>query len=162
MLTLKERELVLKWDKQGKGQQLIAELLGCNQSSISRLIAKYHRHGLVENLKRSGRPTILTKINLENIREKITREVKAANEKYCSLNPKQMSSIIKKEVGKEYSGRHIERIMHKIGFSRITPRPKHIKNDPVKVNEFSETKSTALRKLLYKGVEDYVIELHRW
>lgn len=136
MLTLKERELVLKWDKQGKNQQLIAELLGCNQSSISRLIAKYNRHGRVENLKRSGRPTMLTKDNLEIIRGKITREVKAANEKYCSLNTKQMSKIIKQEVGKEYSERHVERIMHKIGFSRIMPRPQHIKNDPVKVEQF--------------------------
>ena len=138
MLTLKERELVLKWDKQGKEQQLIAELLGCNQSSISRLITKFNKYGRVENLKRSGRPTILTKNNLEKIKITITQEVKAANEKYCSLNTKQMSGIIKKEVGKEYSGRHVERIMHRIGFSKITPRPKHIKNDPVKVNEFRD------------------------
>jgi len=146
MLTIKERELILKWKNEGKVQQEIAELLGCNQSAVSRLIAKHKKHGKVENLERSGRPTLLTKKNLNKLKEKITYEVKVANENYCSINTKQMSSIIKKEVGKEYSERHVERIIHKIGFSRITPRPQHIKNDPQKVGEFRDEFKKKLKR----------------
>jgi len=73
---------------------------------------------------------------LKKLRRKILHDIKSANEKYCSLNTKQLSDIIKKEVGKEYSLRHVERIMHKLDFSLITPRTRHTKHDQKRVDEF--------------------------
>jgi transposase len=52
------------------------------------------------------------------------------------VDVKQFSQIIEKETNKKYSTRHIERVLHKLDFSRIIPRPQHIKNDPKKVKEF--------------------------
>ena len=40
MIPINERKLVLKWDEKNKTQQEIAELLGCHQTSISRLLSK--------------------------------------------------------------------------------------------------------------------------
>ena len=34
--------------------------------------------------------------------------------------------------------RHVERIMHKLGFSLITPRPQHLRHDQNKVDKFRE------------------------
>lgn len=138
MINLQTRELVLKWTKDGKTQQQIADLVGSNQSSISRLITKYKKTGKFENLPRSGKPTPLTKETLAQLKKQFKKEAKAANKKFCSIDVKQFSEIIEKEINKKYSGRHVQRILHKLNFSRVTPRSQHIKNDPKKVTQFRE------------------------
>lgn len=138
MLTLKERKLVLQWSQKGKTQQEIAELLGCNQASISRLIRKYKSKGTIKNLPRSGRPTKLTKKNLTLLKRKILSLIKSLNDNFNSVNTKQVAQLVKQEIGEAYSLRHIERIMHKLGFSLITPRPQHLRHDQEKVDNFRE------------------------
>jgi transposase len=136
MIPIQTRELVLKWNNEGKTQQQIADLVGCNQSAISRLIVKYNKTGKVKNLPRSGRPTPLTNATLKKLKKEFVREARAANKKFCSVDVKQFSEMIEKKSKKKYSLRHVERILHRLDFSRITPRPQHIKNDPKKVKEF--------------------------
>ena len=138
MLTKQQRELIIKLKQDGKKQQDIAQLIGCSQAAVSKWISKYVSGRTLETLPRSGRPTKLNKAKLRKLRSKLLSEVKKVNKKYCSLNTKQLSGIIKKEVGREYSLRHVERIMHKLGFSLIKPRKKHIKQDPKRVEKFRE------------------------
>lgn len=136
MINLQARELVLKWNNEGKTQQQIADLVGCNQSAISRLIVKYNKTGSVINLPRCGRPTPLTKKTLTKLKSEFKKEARAANKNFCSIDTKQFSTMIEKETNKKYSTRHVERILHKLDFSRITPRSQHIRNDPKKVEKF--------------------------
>src|SRR4030042_1128867 len=136
MINLQTRELVLKWIKQGKTQEEIADLAGCHQSAISRLIAKYKKTGSLKNRFRSGRPTPLTKETIALLKEDFKSKARAANKNFCSINTKKFSELIQKTTGKTYTTRHGERILHKLDFSRITPRSQHIKNDPAKVAAF--------------------------
>lgn len=138
MIHTQTRELVLKWNKERRTQQQIADLAGCNQSAISRLIAKYKKTGSVKNMPRSGRPTPLTKKTLAKLKIEFRKEALAANKHFCSIDVKQFSQMIEKKTRKKYSTRHMQRILHHLDFSRITPRPQHIKNDPKKVQEFRE------------------------
>ena len=138
MIPIQKRELIVEWDKKGKTQQEIAELLNCNQSSVSRFLRKYERKGVVQNLPRSGRPTKLTKKNLSQLRDKILAKIKDANNEFCSVSTKQVGNIIRQEIGETYSLRHVERTMHKLGFSLITPRPQHIRHDQEKVDAFRD------------------------
>ena len=138
VLTIKERELVLQWNQKGKSQEDIASLLGCHQSSISRLLKKYDCESSLLNLPRSGRPTKLTKKNLSLLKKKIYSLVKSANADYCAVSTKEVVQLVEQEIGKAYSIRHIERIMHKLGFSLITPRPQHIRHDQEKVDAFRD------------------------
>lgn len=138
MLSVKERKLIIQWNENGKNQQEIAELLNCHQSSVSRFLMKYKHKGIIQNLPRSGRPTKLTSKNLLELKEKILTKIKEANNQYCALSTKQVESIIRQEIGETYSLRHVERIMHKIGFSLITPRPQHLRHDQDKVDKFRD------------------------
>lgn len=138
MINLQTRELVLKWKSEGKTQQQIADLIGCNQSAVSRLIVKFKKTGSVKNLRRSGRPTPLTKKTLAKLKAEFEKQARAANKNFCSIDVKQFSQIIEKETSKKYTVRHVGRILHKLDFSRITPRPQHIRNDPKKVGKFRE------------------------
>ncbi len=138
MITIKERELIIKWDEEGKTQQEIAELLRCNQSSVSRFLAKYQRKGVIQNLPRSGRPTKLTKKTLRQLKSKILAKIEDANKAFCAVSTKEVEKIIRKKVDEAYSLRHVERIMHRLGFSLITPRPQHIRHDQEKVDNFRD------------------------
>lgn len=138
MLTVEQRKIILKLREEGKKQQQIADIIGCSQVTVSKWISGYKSGRTLKTLPRSGRPTKLKDKLLRKLRSKILKEVKKANEKFCSLSTKQLSEIIKKEIGKEYSLRHIERIMHKLGFSLITPRPQHLRHDQKKVDAFRD------------------------
>ncbi len=136
MTSIKERKLIIQWNEKGKTQQEIAELLNCHQTSISRFLSKYKRKGIIQDLPRSGRPTKLTKKNLAKLKNKILTKIKSTNNEYCSVSTKQIGIIIRQEIGETYSLRHVERIMHRLGFSLIIPRPEHIRHDQNKVDKF--------------------------
>lgn len=138
MISIKERKLIIQWDADNKTQQEIAELLGCNQSSVSRFLRKYKQKNIIENLPRSGRPTKLTKKTLSKLKKKILNKIQDANNEFCSVNTKQIGKIIHQEIGELYSLRHVERIMHRLGFSLITPRPQHLRHDQQKVDKFRD------------------------
>lgn len=139
MIPIEQRRVIIQLDKKGKTQQEIAELMDCNQSSVSRLLYKYKHKGNIEDLPRSGRPTKLTKKNLARVKKKLLISIKKANDEYCSVSTKQVKNLIHKEIGKIYSLRHVERIMHRLGFSLITPRPQHLRHDQEKVDAFRKS-----------------------
>ena len=149
MLTIKERKLILQWNHKGKTQQEIAELLGCHQSSVSRLLRKHKRKGIVINLPRSGRPTKLTKPVLAKLRNKITETIKKANKGFCAVSTKKIAEVIEQEVGKAYSHRHVDRLLHKMDFSLVTPRPKHVRHDQKKVDTFREEFKKNFRRSMW-------------
>ena len=138
MLTKQEREFIIKLYEDGKRQQRIAQLLECSQAAVSKWISKYRRGRTLDTLPRSGRPTPLTKETLAKLKEEFAQKARAANKKFCSINTKKFSTLIEQKIGKKYTPRHVERIMHKLDFSRITPRSQHIKNDPAKVAAFRD------------------------
>ncbi len=138
MLTKQERELIIKLHEEGKKQQRIAQLLGCSKAAVSKWISKSRVGRTLDTLPRSGRPTPLTKETLAKLKEEFAQETRAANKKFCSIGTKKFSALIEQRIGKKYTPRHVERIMHKLDFSRITPRSQHIKNDPAKVAAFRD------------------------
>lgn len=148
MITLQERKLIIKLQKDGKKQEYIAQLIGCSQATVSKWVFKNKEGRTLETLPRSGRPTKLNAENLKNLKMKLLSEVKEANKKYCSVKTNQLSEIITKEIGIKYTNRHVERILHRLGFSLITPRSKHIKQNPEKIAEFrSEFKKNSIRNI---------------
>lgn len=138
MLSINERKLILRWNNEDKNQQDIADLIGCSQSAVSRFLMKFHKKGTIQNLPRSGRPTKLKGETLERVKKSILKRIKSANTEYNSVNTKQLGEIIRREIGETYSMRHVERIMHKLGFSLITPRPQHLRHDQEKVDAFRD------------------------
>ena len=138
MLSINERTLILEWNQKGKTQQEIAELLNCHQSSVSRLLYKYKQKSIIVNLPRSGRPTKLKGQTLNLVKEKLLDKITSANAEYNGVSTKQLKEVIKQEIGTTYSLRHVERLMHKLGFSLITPRSQHLHHEQGKVDAFRD------------------------
>lgn len=138
MLNLQERKLVVKLHNQGKKQDYIANLIGCSQPTVHRWIHNDASGRTLQTLPRSGRPTKLTNKNLSLLKKKILSVIKSANDNFNSVSTKQVAQLIKQEIGETYSLRHIERIMHKLNFSLITPRPQHLRHNQEKVDAFRD------------------------
>ena len=133
---IKERELIIKLHNEGKKQQIIANILGTSQQKVSFWVKRFKKTRILENKIRSGRPSNFSDDKLSLIKSKIVKKVVSKNLKYSSCTSKELRKIISKEIKKPISMRHTRRILHKIGFSLITPRSQHVKNDPVKVANF--------------------------
>ncbi len=138
MLNITQRELIVKLSKQQKKQQEIADIIGCSQPTVNLWLQREKQGHSLKTLPRSGRPTPLTKKTLVILKKEFTKKAREANKKFCSINTKQFSDMISEKTNTQYSPRHLRRILHRLNFSRITPRSQHIKNDPKKVAEFRD------------------------
>lgn len=138
MLNITQRELIVKLSKQHKKQQEIAIIIGCSQPTVNFWLQRENKGLSLKTMPRSGRPTPLTKKTIARLKIELANEAREANKKFCSITTKQFSQMINSKTNSNYSPRHLRRILHKLDFSRITPRSQHIKNDPAKVAAFRE------------------------
>lgn len=124
----KERELIIKLRKEGKTCVEVGEILGISKSTVSYWTCRYDQTRCLEDKPRPGRPTPLTKKRLQELKKNIEKTLLEQNNK-AGLSSKEILLCIKKETGRTYTLRHVERLLHKMGFSLITPRVNHIKKD---------------------------------
>ena len=138
MLSTSERELIVKLHLQGKKQQEIADLVGCSQPTVNLWIHRRESKQGLQTIPRSGRPTKLKGETFELVKKKILDKINSANADFGCVSTKEIKDVIVKEVGVVYSLRHVERLMHRMGFSLITPRPQHVRHDQEKVDAFRD------------------------
>ena len=138
MVSITERKLIIRLRKQKKTISDISEMTGFKRSTVGFWVKRYNQKQSLENKFRSGRPSNFSDEKLVKIKAKIIRKVVSKNETYSSCNSKQLKDIICSEIKKNISIRHTRRILHKIGFSLITPRSKHVKNDPDIIRKYRE------------------------
>lgn len=138
MISIEQRKLIVKLHENGKKQQEISNLLCCSQPTVNLWIHRSRRKNGLVTRDRSGRPTKLKKENMTKLRRTLKQRIEQKNAKFGSLTTKELREIIHQEVGVLYSIRHVERIMHKLGFSLITPRTMHTKHDQKAVDSFRD------------------------
>ncbi|MBU4242291.1 MAG: winged helix-turn-helix domain-containing protein [Nanoarchaeota archaeon] len=124
----KERELIIKLHNEKNSTYEIARILGISQTKASFWARRYRKTGSLEDIPRSGRPTPLNKATLKSIAEAIKSQITQAKGK-AGVTSKEVLALIDAKIQKKYSLRHAERILHKVGFSLITPRVSHIRKD---------------------------------
>ena len=76
------------------------------------------------------------KKNVEKVIDKLKQKIEQKYAQFGSVTTKEIRGFIQQEIGELYSIRHVERIMHKRGFSLITPRTMHTKHDQSAVYTF--------------------------
>lgn len=138
MLTISDRQIIVRLNLQGKTQQSIANIVGCSQQMVSRWIKRSKETDSLESRPRSGRPTKLKGMILNQLKKKILEKIEFTNKEFNSVSTKEIKDLISQEIGEVYSIRHVERIMHKLGFSLITPRPQHLRHDQNAVDSFRD------------------------
>ena len=133
----KERELIIKLHKEKNSTYQIARILGISQTKASFWVRRHNKTGSLEDKPRSGRPTPLSNEVLRSIAEAIKSQIICAKGK-TGATSKEVLNLIESKINKRYTLRHAERILHKAGFSLITPRVSHIKKDENAQQKFRE------------------------
>ncbi len=124
----KERELIIKLIKEKKTVRQIESILGISKSKASFWNRRYKKTGSLEDKPKCGRPTPLTKETLDSIASAIKSRIIQPKSK-AGISSKEVLSLIENKTNKRYTMRHTERLLHKMGFSLITPRVNHVKKD---------------------------------
>jgi len=134
---LKERELIIKLRKQGKTCVEVGEILGISKGTVSYWGRRFKETGCLKDKPRPGRPTPLNEKRLQEMKKKIKETILEKNGR-AGLSSREILVFIKKETGKTYTVRHAERLLHKMGFSLITPRVNHIRKDKKAQDKFRD------------------------
>ncbi len=132
----KERELVIKLSKEKKTCREIASILGISKSKASFWINRFEREKNLADKPRSGRPTPLSYDELTYLAGTIKSKV--LEPKRTGISSKEVLQIIEHKTKRRYTLRHAQRLLHKMGFSLITPRVNHIKKDEKAQQKFRE------------------------
>ena len=128
-----------------KGDE-IARRLGRSPRFVDEWVGRYRRGGLDALLPRKPRGAT-AKLNPEQAQRLKARidagplpadGVKASPARVCTLRGKDVIRILEAEFGVKHSIGTIYKVLHRIGYSCLSPRPRHEKNDPAAIEAFKE------------------------
>jgi|SRR3989338_5615477 len=132
----KERELIVKLSNEKRTTREIDSILGISKSKSAFWVKRFRDTKSLQDKKRNSRPTPLTKDELKSIASEI--KSKLIEPKRTGINSKEVLQLIEHKISRKYTLRHAQRLLHRMGFSLITPRVSHIRKDERAQNKFRE------------------------
>jgi len=124
---------------EGQGAAAIARALGRSRRSVQDWVYAY-RDGGIDGLgikPRPGRPTKLPREREADFRARLEAPPRASDG-VCTLRGKDVVRILESEFGVGYTLDGVYDLLHRLGYSCLTPRPVHEKNDPAQVQRFKD------------------------
>lgn len=149
MVSLAEKQLIIKLSNQKKSTWTISNMTGIPQSTVAYWTKRFSETNSLENKPRSGRPTPLTKEVLKILKKRLVKKINSANEQGSGLNTKELRLEIKDEVGVSFSLRYVRDILHRLNFSKITPRTEHIRASKEARDEFRKSFQKKRKKFIW-------------
>ena len=121
----------------GKGAPAIAEVLARSRRHVQDWVYAY-RDGGIDGLRprpRPGRPTKLPREREAELKARLDAGP-TASDGVCTLRGKDVVRILEAEFGVGYTLDGAYDLLHRLGYSCLTPRPAHEKNDPAAAEHF--------------------------
>lgn len=134
------RLLVAVHRKQGRSIDEIAEAVQLHRRSVQDILHRFVDRGVnaSESLPKAGRPKRLKRVQLRDLRERLLRSPSASGFQESFWSTRLVLALVKREYRVTYDASHLRRLLHELGFSVKTPRPKHYKSSPRKVAAFKK------------------------
>ena len=117
----------------------IAHRLGRSPRFVDEWVGRYRRGGLDALLPRKPRGAT-AKLNPEQA-QRLKARIDAGPlpaDGVCTLRGKDVIRILEAEFGVKHSIGTIYKVLHRLGYSCLSPRPRHEKNDPAAIEAFKE------------------------
>ena len=124
---------------EGQDAVAIAQALGRARRSVQDWVYAY-RDGGIEQIQpkpRPGRPTKLPRERESEFKARVDAGPRLSDG-VCTLRGKDVVRILESEFGVGYTLDGAYDLLHRLGYSCLTPRPVHEKNDPALVQHFKE------------------------
>ena len=117
---------------EGKDAPQIARTLGRSRRFAQSWIYVYRDEGLeaVKATPQTGQPVKLSPQELQRFGARMAAGPTPADEGLCTLRGADAVRILEQEFGKSYTLSGVYKLLHRLGFSCLSPRPVHRKNDP--------------------------------
>lgn len=117
--------------RQGRTFQEIARILDAGSRSVQGWVKRYNQHG-VDGLQHRPGQGRHGKLSAQD-KERLCARIEAGprkEESVCTLRGKDILSILQKEFGKLYHLNGVYRLLHRLGYSSLVPRPRHRQANP--------------------------------
>lgn len=125
--------------REGKTAPQIVEALGAARRTVQEWVARYNRHG-IEGLKdgvHTGKPPKLARDRHEQLKARLDAGV-LPTDGVCTLRAADVKKILEKEFNVIYSLKGVYKLLHRLGYSCLTPRPRHKLMDPATAEAFKK------------------------
>jgi transposase len=126
--------------KQGFTCSEIVEMTGYPRRTIQRWVAQYNKAGIkgLIDKPRAGRPAKLSVHKQPAFCARIDAGPRPSDGK-PTLYGRDIQQILKREFGVLYTLDGVYKLLHRLGYSCLKPRPRHEKADPVVQEAFKKT-----------------------
>ena len=137
---LARRIQVVALARQGRSCPEITEMTGNCRRAIQGWVAKYNFHSLegLKEQRRSGRCPKLAPTKYKKFCSRIDAGP-AKKDSTATLSGKDIQQILSESFGVVYTLDGVYKLLHRLGYSCLKPRPKHEKADPLVQEEFKKT-----------------------
>ena len=124
----------------------IAERLGRSPRFVDQWLGRY-RSGGVDNLRARKQPGRRPKLDAEQaaqLKARLEAGPTAADDGVCAFRGRDVCRIIEREFGVVHTVGGIYDVLERLDFSWLLPRPRHRKNDPAAMRQFTEERAPLL------------------
>ncbi len=139
------RAVLLAMDGKLEGDQ-IAAYLGRSPRFVDEWLARYRRGGIdaLTPRKQPGRRPKLSAEQEQQLRVRLDAGPRDSDG-VCTLRGRDICRIIEAEFGVVHTLGGIYDVLRRIGYSSLLPRPRHRKNDPQAMKQFTDQHAPFLR-----------------
>lgn len=125
--------------KEGDSLDAIVRKLQLPRRTVHGWLQRFEERGLdgVKDIKQPGRPPMLTKTQLKELRKDLIKGPRKGNSALWTT--KKVTEHVEKKFNVRYTARHMVRLLHKVGFSIQKPRPRHYKASMEEQEAFKKT-----------------------
>lgn len=123
---------------EGRSTSHIMYVLSRSKNFVQRWTYFYRDGGIdaIVPTPQKGRPTILPAKKEQIFKQRILAGPTSEDNGICTLRGKDAMRILQKEFGVKYTLNAVYALMHRLGLSCLTPRPRHRHNDPAAMEQW--------------------------
>ena len=135
----RDRYRMVRLALDGEQKRRIAHLLGVAKSTVETWVYRYRDHGIgaLVPIKQPGAAPRLDPSQHERLRARLDAGATEADG-VCTLRGRDVQRILEREFGVKYSLTQAYAILHRLGYSCLSPRPRHEHHDEQAQQRFKE------------------------
>ena len=135
------RMLALALVLEGVSRATAARSCGMDRQSLRDWVHRYNAEGLegLSDRPRSGRPSLLTPTQMADLEQVIAAGPDPAVDGVVRWRCVDLQRVVDERFEVEIAERTMAKLVHKLGFSRLSPRPRHPKADVAAQEAYKKT-----------------------
>ncbi len=127
---VRSRILAIRYLRLGYTVPKAANTLGMSERQLRTWVHRYNAEGIpgLQDRPRPGQPPHLSADRVERFKERVRLGPRSADG-VCALRGLDLQRILEEEFDAEYSLPGVYFLLHRLSFSSLVPRPKHLEAD---------------------------------